>query len=370
MRFQKRFWIAAFTLAGTTIGAGILGLPYVFSRSGFFVGLFWIIVIGIITAFSNLCLAEVSLRTKTTHQIPGYAEKYLGKKGRNLMSFAVMFGIYSALIAYLIGVGQSLSQLFFGNISHSFYFAILFWIIMAIFLREGFGELKRVESWGVISIIVIILAMFILFFNRINPSNFNHYDFSHLFLPFGVVLFALMGFTAIPELRREVKGNEKILKKSIIAGMIISVLSYILFSLVFVGVLGRNVEQVSTLSFGNIIIILGIFTMLTSYLVLSFVIKDIFQFDIGKSSRKSFYLAAFTPLILYIIIIFLHFFDFTGILNVGGVISGGLTGILILLMNLKAKKMGDRKSELNVKNNWFITILISIIFLLGVISLI
>jgi len=43
MTLDKKFWATTFTLTGTIIGAGILGLPYVFSQSGFFIGSFWLI---------------------------------------------------------------------------------------------------------------------------------------------------------------------------------------------------------------------------------------------------------------------------------------------------------------------------------------
>ena len=46
---------------------------------------------------------------------------------------------------------------------------------------------------------------------------------------------------------------------------------------------------------------------------------------------------------IYFLITFFEFADFVMILGIGGVISGGLTGVLILLMNLKSKKKGDRK---------------------------
>src|SRR3990167_6849935 len=138
---DKKFFSTAFTLTGTTVGAGILGLPYVFSKSGFFLGLFIL--------FINLCLGEISLRTKKIHQLPGYAEKYLGKNAERIMFFSVVFGIYSALLAYMIGEGQSLSKLFFGHLEYSFYFAIAFWLFMTIFLREGLKGLKKVALYGV-----------------------------------------------------------------------------------------------------------------------------------------------------------------------------------------------------------------------------
>ena len=153
----KKFWEAVFTLTGTVIGAGMLGLPYVFSQSGFMIGLFWLLFLGSLMIFVNLCLGEITLKTKKIHQLPGYAEKYLGKKGKWLMLFALIIEVYSALIAYLIGEGQSFSYLFFGNLDYAIYFALAFWLIMTLLLREGLKGLKKVETWGVIAIILLII---------------------------------------------------------------------------------------------------------------------------------------------------------------------------------------------------------------------
>ena len=60
-------------------------------------------------------------------------------------------------------------------------------------------------------------------------------------------------------------------------------------------------------------------------------------------------------------------FSFTKLLGIGGVISGGLAGILILIMVKKAKKHGDRKPEYSIPINWFVIGLFSLIFLFGVI---
>src|SRR5210317_1019409 len=100
---NKKFWATTFTLTGTIIGAGILGLPYVFARSGFLVGLFWLIILGGIITYLNLALGEITLRTKGRHQLSGYAKKYLGKKGERVARFTMIFGIYSSLLAYLVG---------------------------------------------------------------------------------------------------------------------------------------------------------------------------------------------------------------------------------------------------------------------------
>ena len=54
-------------------------------------------------------------------------------------------------------------------------------------------------------------------------------------------------------------------------------------------------------------------------------------------------------------------------LGIGGVISGGLTGILILLINNQAKKYSERKPEYWIPINWAIIILVSLVFIAGVV---
>lgn len=363
----KKFWAAAFTLTGTIIGAGILGLPYVFSRAGFLFGLFWLLFLGYIMIFVNLCLGEITLKTKKIHQLPGYAEKYLGKKGKWFMLFALAFEVYSALIAYLIGEGQSFSQMFFGHVGYAVYFAIGFWLIMTLLLREGLRGLKKIETWGVIAIIVIILGILITYAGDVNFSKLSYINYSNFFLPFGVVLFALLGFTSIPELRRIIKGEEKKLKTAIFVGSLIPVVLYIIFAFVFVGLFGVNVPKVATLALGNGVIVLGIFTMMTSYFVLSFALKDSFDFDWKISGFWKFVLVSLLPLILYLVINYFNLADFVKVLGIGGVVSGGIIGILILLMNMKAKRAGNRKSEFKIPLGWFFIILLSLIFIFGVV---
>jgi len=365
---NKKFWSTAFTLSGSIIGAGILGLPYVFAKSGFIIGLSWLIFLGLILILVNLYIGEVTLRTKGTHQLQGYAQKYLGKTGSKIMFFAVLFGIYSALLAYLIGEGQSLSQIITGTTNYALIFGIAFWLILTVLLREGLRGLRKIETWGVLAIIAIVVGIFIWFVPSIQMPQLTEINPSQVFVPIGVVMFALLGFTAIPELRREIEGEEKQLKKAIIIGATIPIILYIIFSLTVVGVLGKNVEEVATLSLGPAALILGIFTMFSSFFVHSFILRDFFRYDLRMSKKTIFFWVSLFPLLLYLIVIFFSIAGFVKVLAIGGVISGGATGILILLINYKAKKQGNRKSEFSIPINKFIIAILALIFLLGIIT--
>lgn len=365
---NKKFWATTFTLTGTIIGAGILGLPYVFAQSGFLIGIFWLVVLGAVMIFINLALGEITLRTKGAHQLSGYAEKYLGSWGKYAMFFAMLFGIYSALLAYLIGEGESFSRLFPGNINPIF-FGIAFWLVMTLLLREGLKGLKKIETWGVIGIIVIVLGIFIKFIPQVQPSNILTFNLSNFALPIGVVMFSLLGFTSIPELRQEIKGQEKFFKKAIVVGTLIPIFLYILFSLIFVGILGKDVTEVATLSFGHLITVLGIFTMFTSYFVLSYSIRDTFKYDLKTSKTINFFFTSLAPLILYLLVSLFGILGFVSILGIGGVISGGLMGILIILIGRKAKTRtrNGKDPEIQMPIIWPIATLLIFILVAGII---
>lgn len=364
---KKRFYSAVSILIGTCIGAGVLGIPYVASKAGFFVAFAYIIFVGLMMLTVHLYLGEISLRTKSNHQIPGYARKYLGKKGGHLMEFATLFGIYSAIVAYILGVGESLSFLIFGEGVYSTILGVLFSVLMAGFLWRGMRTLKKFEKIGVGIVLGLLALIFCIFVKDVNLANLYYFNIGNIFLPFGVILFSLMSFSAIPEVKVVLHKNEKLMKKVLLFGTFIPIVFYILFALIVVGYMGENTPQIATLALGKVFILLGIFTMFTSYLSLGNALQHNFMFDERMKKRKAWILTTLIPIVIFLITRIWDIFSFTKILGIGGVISAGASGILILMMVKKAKKHGDRKPEYSVPINWFIIILFSLIFILGVI---
>lgn len=366
----KKLLVAAFTLTGTIIGAGILGLPYVFSQAGFLSGLFWLFFITAVILYVSLSMGEIALRTREKKMLSGYAEKYLGKNAKKITAFAVIFGIYSALLAYLIAEGQSLSNLFFGTSEYSFYFGLVFWIILTTLVYGGLNKLKHVASFGVSGVIALILFLFFFLSPKINWQNIQLSGMQgvNFLFPFGVILFALLGFISIPELERELKNEKKLLKKAIIIGTLIPVVLYLFFIVTFVGVSGNNVNEIATLSLtgfiGKILILLGVFTMTTSYFVLSFVLKDTLSFDL-KIKKGLFALVSLAPLAVYSLINFFDLDGFVNVISLGGSVSGGITAIMVLIINNIAKKQGNEKPAYSIFSNWIIIALLSLIFVLG-----
>ncbi|MEM4244580.1 MAG: aromatic amino acid transport family protein, partial [Candidatus Nanoarchaeia archaeon] len=102
-------------LIGTIVGAGILGIPYVVYKAGFWTGMLMIVALGIALLLLHLYLGEIALRTKQKHQLAGYAEKYLGGWAKKLMFLTMLIGSYGALTAYIIGTGATIKAILGGS---------------------------------------------------------------------------------------------------------------------------------------------------------------------------------------------------------------------------------------------------------------
>tara|TARA_Y100000034_G_scaffold15511_1_gene16388 strand:+ start:1831 stop:2946 length:1116 start_codon:yes stop_codon:yes gene_type:complete len=362
---MSKTYQAVATLVGTIIGAGILGIPFVIMKSGFTFGLINIVLIGIVMLITMLYLGEIALRTKENLHLSGYAEKYLGKKGKLLMFIAVAFGVYSAVLAYLIGEGQSLSQLIFNNLDNTLYLGLAFWVVMSALTWYGLKALKEGEELGVSVILILIVAIVIFAWNKIDVSNLSYNNPTMFFVPFGVVLFAFLGFTAIPEVEMILGKEKKLMKRSILIALIGVTVIYAIFAAVVLGYLGPNTPELATLTLGKAFILLGMFTMFTSYLALSIALTDTFKLDFKISRFKSWFLTISIPLVLFLILTFTNSASFTKVLGVGGVLSGGLTAILILFMVKKAKRMGDDKPAYSIPYSHILTGILIAIFVLG-----
>ena len=365
---KKEVLYGSSILIGTIIGAGVLGIPYVVAQSGFLTGLTVIIVIGLISMLINLYLGEIILRTKGNHQLSGYAKKYLGNWGKRIMMFAMIFGIYGALLAYLIGEGSALSSIFGGP---PLYWSIGFFITASSLIFTGLNIIKKSELIMVTFLIAIIIVISLLATGKIDTTNLTQFNSAKLLLPFGVILFAFIGTSAIPEIKLAMKNNLKKMKKAILIGSIIPIIIYALFTLITVGVLGSSTTEIATIGLGEQLgttaIILGnlfaVFAMATSFLVLGLALKDTYILDYKLNKNLAFILTVSLPLILFS----MGINSFVKVINITGIIAGGLTFILIILIAHVAKKKSELKPEYSIPINYITSFILIVLFLIAII---
>lgn len=364
------FYEAIATLVGTTIGAGIMGIPYVVAKAGILAGIIDVLVLGFVVLMINLYVGEVCLRTKKTHQLAGFAEIYLGKRGKALMTIVSFFSIIGALVAYIIGMGEVLHAVFGGDI---FVNSVLFFIVGAALVYFDLSAVKKAELYLNIFVLLIIGAIIAVCFLNFHPSNLPVKELSlmNIFVPYGVILFAFVGASAIPEMEMELKNNKKKLKKAIIIGTIIPFVVYSLFMISVLSVTGIGTTEIATIGLGQklgeFMILLGnllpIFTMSTSFFILGLALKWMFHYDYGMHNLLAWFLTCFIPLGLFVA----GARSFISVIGLTGAVAGGLEGILIVLIARAAKKKGKVKPNYKIGLGWIFSIIMIVLFTLGII---
>ena len=357
---------------GTAVGAGIFGIPYVAAKAGFFICLCYIIGIALITIMVNLGCGEVILRTKEKHQAPGYANKYLGKWGKIIVSASFIVGMYGGLIAYTIGVGRFLSVIFGDWLGLTpFVYSIIFFILASIAVYIGLGMIVWVEKFMVIFLGIVIIIFLVAGFPEIQIENLMTFNFAEIFLPFGVVMFALVGSSSLCDARRVMKGHEKKFKTAVILGVIIPAVLYVIFTFVVVGVAGPATSQDAIEGLqgylGDSVVmigaILGTIAMITSFLTLGLFLKEMFILDYKINKHLAWVFVVGVPFIIFI----LNFVTFIEVLGITGAIIGGIGNIVIIMMFYKAKKKGNRKPEYTINIPKLVAYPLYIFFIIGII---
>ena len=369
---EKRFLEAVATLIGATMGAGMLGIPYVIAKSGTAVGLAHIIIIGTAVILINLMVGEVATRTRGNHQLTGYARKYLGVTGKRLMALTMAAGIYGALLAYLIGAGTALNAIWpqLPPIAGS----LAFFAIASAIIYLGLEAVEKSElllAFLTLTVITILIAAAITS-SKFSAANFTITNFGNSFMPYGVVLFAFLGAVAIPEMKEELGKNKALLKKAIIIGGIVPIVLYSLFTIAVIGISGASTSQIATVDLGARLgyiraIFANLFAVLamsTSFIALGLALNEMYAYDYKLHRNAAWILTCIVPLAAFLFGVK----SFVAVIGIAGAVAGGTEGILLIKMHSKAqaKKTGIKPAYV-IRTSGLLSAALGIMFLTGII---
>lgn len=359
---NNKFFQAISVLIGYTIGAGILGIPYVISKAGFWPGLVLLVVIGVAMIVINLMIAEIMLRTRYRHQLAGLIEKYLGKRLKLVQSASMIIGAYGAITAYLIGEGQILAALLGLPESKQIYLTFIFLIGGAIILFIGLKLIKVVSLWLVLGLLGVVFLLVFYCLPQITLSHLNYIDWQKIFLPYGVLLFAFGGMGSIFTIKEILSNERHKIRAAIIFGGLIVMLVYALFALAVIGVTGKNTTPIATIGLGQILgeklLIFGnVFAFLsiaTSFFTVSLSVHQIFHFDYKIPVWLAWFLVLAVPVFIFLFISR----DFINVISFFGSLTFGVSGSLIVWTFWRAKKYGDQAPDFSLPRfkifGWFL----------------
>lgn len=360
-------------LIGTIVGVGVFGIPFSFTKAGFLSGLLFLVFIGFLSLAVNLIFGEVVLRTKEIHQFTGYVKIYLGNGARILASFAWFLSICGALLAYIIISGNFLFNIFISQFYNApFVYSIWFFIFVSLAVLTGLKTVARFELFMVSFFILVVFLVFILGIPKIEFQNLTTlFNQEFWFLPYGILLFAYAGFSAIPTQREVLKGKTGILKKAILWGSLIPAVLYLIFTVLIVGISGETTspDVVSGLSdffdyrIVFLISIFGILAITTSFLALAFALVETFRLDYGFKRFNAWVMTCFIPFFLFLFGVR----NFIEVISLAGALAVGVEGVILMVMYKKAKKSGNREPEYSLSFHPWLLNMMMILFVIGAI---
>lgn len=287
-------------IVGTSIGAGMLGLPIASAELGFVGSVILLVICWFVMLSAAFLILEVNLWLPPNTNLVTMAKKTIGPAGQLIAWLTYLLLLYSLLCAYITG-GSSLFQnlLMKANIALSpWAAAILFTLVLGTVVYWGIRSVDQVNRGlmflkGSAFIILICLLTPFISSSHLAVGNLHHITSSTAIM---VTTTAFGWAILIPSLRDYFGHDIKTLKLAILIGSFIPLFCYIIWDAAIMGIIppygadslvailhsdsatGNLVNAISkTINKNSVTVITNVFTsicVLTSFLAVALCLTD------------------------------------------------------------------------------------------------
>ena len=140
---KKQNLIGSLLFSGTLVGAGILGLPYALSQSGFIGGTIIFIAGTFFAYLSAMQIGTLVYMQNREASLYSIYRSYLGANIGYLTLAGILFSSYGAMIAYPLAIGMMFSSLLDIPLWLS---AGLFIALISFLLSRNLGESNKFNA--------------------------------------------------------------------------------------------------------------------------------------------------------------------------------------------------------------------------------
>jgi tyrosine-specific transport protein len=225
-------------IAGTAIGAGMLGIPLLTAQAGLYpalliTGLVWIFMLA-----TGLLVVEATLWMPPGANILTITGRLLGNKGRLLAGVLFLFLYYCLMTAYVAGGAPIFSAIFTGatglslpGMSTYILFALLFGLIV----MRGVRSIDRMNLLLMIGMAASYAFLVGFGAQGVSMERFVFFDLPAAFTA-APVLFSAFGYhNVIPSLCTYLERDRKALRLSVCLGTTIALIVYVIWQWLVIG---------------------------------------------------------------------------------------------------------------------------------------
>jgi len=242
-------------IAGSCVGAGMLGLPVSTAMGGFQPTVLLFFVSWLFMMTTGLLLLEVNLYFKTEVNLITMADKTLGKIGQVATWLLFLFLFYSIMVSYTAGSGELVADFvedFTGvSIPRSLgsVISIGFFGIIIYFGTFAVDQLNRILMSG---LIVTFFMLLYLGMPSVDNQLLSHVDWFDSIWALPVMVISFGFHNLVPSLTTYLNFDAKRMRLSIIIGSAIPFVAYIFWEWLILGLIPYE-NFVGALNQGNMV---------------------------------------------------------------------------------------------------------------------
>jgi tyrosine-specific transport protein len=238
-----RLFSGTLLIAGTAIGAGMLGIPLLTAKAGFIPALVITVAVWFFMLLTGLLFLEVALWMPEGANLLSMTCHFLGLKGKWAVGAMFVFLYYCLLVAYFAagapllshGIGGLLGVELGGNWGF-LVFGLLFGSVVA----AGAKSIDRTNMILTLAMVFSYAMMLGIGSSKVEIKHLLFTDWSVFFLAVPVLFSAFGYHNVIPSLCTYLKREKRSLRLSIIAGTTLSLVIYLLWQWLIIGAVPRE----------------------------------------------------------------------------------------------------------------------------------
>lgn len=222
-------------IAGTTTGAGMLGIPLITAKAGFLPAVVITTAVWLFMLATGYLFLEATLWMPEGANVLSMSRRFLGRGGKFIAGGAFLFLYYCLMIAYF-AAGAPIFMAGMGLTLLGTWGYLIFGVIFGGIVVLGLKAVDRINY-------LLMAAMFLSYFALIGggiPSisweKFTRKDWLEAFLA-APILFSAFGYhNIIPSLTSYFGRNVKVLRRSLFWGTLIPFFIYLLWQWLIIGI--------------------------------------------------------------------------------------------------------------------------------------
>lgn len=215
-------------VAGTSIGAGMLGLPMAIGSLGFVAGTLVLLFMWAIAIYAAMLLLEINLEFGKGVNLNYMTGKILGRPGQLIGTGSIFFLFYCLLVAYLTGVGG----LIFNTIGlDPRAGTIIFAVVSAVILFAGTNSVVSANKILFIAMLGAMVVSFAMLGGQLNLENLALGEPEPKILLISLpVLFTSFGYhPCIPSIVNYIGDDKKTMVRILGIGSVIPFVCYLVW---------------------------------------------------------------------------------------------------------------------------------------------